>query len=179
MSEPLPIPPPTIQGPPLMARLDPPAEVQAAIGAALRACHAWQPVAVPPRPSADAGRPTALPGLPTTVEAPICDTIDDWPHRVENGVYLLLGAGVVLGLLAAAVLLLMRRLLRAFGRPASLGALVGASLGGVAGAGLWQVGLRSATATEALCLLGGIGGAYGMVRLGRQEHRHGILRGLR
>ena len=173
-----------------MARIDPPAEVQAAIGAALRTCHAWRPVAVP-RPHADPGHPAMLPHLPMTVEAAICDIIDDWPHNANADAYAWLSEGVVLGLLAAFVLLVVRRLVRAFGRTtagfwlrdklggpwrvvvtAAPGALLGALLGGVVSTLLWNVGLRSAVATQVLCVLGGVGGAYVIVWLRRWERQH-------
>ncbi len=173
-----------------MARIDPPAEVQAAISTALRACHAWRPVAVNP-PRTDAPHASALRLPPMTVEAAICNTIDDWPHNADVNDYAWLSEGVVLGLLAAFVLLVVRRLVRAFGRTtagfwlrdklggpwrvvvtAAPGALLGALLGGLVSTLLWNVGLRSAVATQVLCVLGGVGGAYGIVWLRRWERQH-------
>ena len=89
--------------PPLpMARINPPAEVQAAVAAALRTCHAWQPVVVPPS-RVDPRQPAALSHLPMTIEAAICDTIDDWPHNADANDYAWLGLGIVFGLLAAVI----------------------------------------------------------------------------
>ena len=176
--------------PPLpMARIDPPVEVQAAVGAALRACYAWKPVVVTPS-RVDPRQPAALPHLPMSVEAAICDTIDDWPHNADANDYAWLGLGVVLGLFVVLVLLVLRRLVRAFGRTAagfwlrdrlreplrviatvSLGVPLGALVGGAASDLLLKAGLNSAFLSDVLCLLGGFGGAYAMAWLHRRQRQ--------
>lgn len=112
----LPPPAPAVPAPPpqMMARLDPPPDVQAAVAAALHACHAWQPTPVPP--PVPGGTLPAFPLVAGTTEAGVCDVIDDWPHAAEGTAMFVLSAGVALGLAAAVLLLALRRGLRAFWR---------------------------------------------------------------
>ena len=109
--------PPPVPGPApvqFMTRLDPPSDVQTAVSAALHACHAWQPVAVarpiPASASAEVSAPTA------SVEAGVCDMINNWPQAADATSMLMLSAGVALGLAAAVVLLMMRSGLHAVWR---------------------------------------------------------------
>ncbi len=106
--------PPPAPGPatmPFMARLDPPPDVQAAVSAALHACHAWQPVAVVR--SAPGSVPAEVSASAASVEAGVCDMIDNWPQAADATSIFMLSAGVALGLAAAVVLLVLRRGLRA------------------------------------------------------------------
>lgn len=193
MSDPVPPTTAIFVPPPVMARLNPPLEVQDAIAAALRACHAWQPVAIPrPTPAGEAA-PHPFTSTPQTVEAGVCDLIDNWPQQAEQGTMLVLGLGVLLGLVAAAVLVVLRRGFQAFwrtragwwvrdtlGEPwrdlcaAALGALLGCAAGLVTAALLLKVGLDAPVLTRALCVAYGTAGACGVVWLRRAGlHRNG------
>jgi len=101
--------PPPAPGPatiPFLSRLDPPPDVQAAVSAALHACHTWQPVAVArPAPGSVPGEVSAP---AASVEAGVCDMIDNWPQAADATSMLVLSAGVALGLVAAVVLLMVR-----------------------------------------------------------------------
>lgn len=181
---------------PVMARLDPPPDVQAAVAAALRACHAWQLTTAPP--PVPAGTPPSFSLVAGTVEAGVCDLIDNWPHAAEGTAMFMLGAGVALGLAAAVLLLALRRGLRAFwrtrlgwwlqdtfGEPwrnvqaAALGALGGAAGACMLAGALGRIGLGVPAIPGPLLLIGGAAGAAGGVWLRRHLQRreaHGVLR---
>lgn len=106
---PAPVPPPLSLP---MARVDPPADVQAAVAAALRACHAWQPSTVPSPRSGEGGG--VWPWTSGTTEAGVCDMIDNWPHAAKDGSMLMLGIGLLFGLATAALLTAVFRVLRTF-----------------------------------------------------------------
>ncbi len=91
---------------PFMARLDPPPDVQAAVSAALHACHVWQPVAVA-RP-APGSVPAEVSALAASVEVGVCDMIDNWPQAAYPTSILMLSASVALGLAAAVVVVVVR-----------------------------------------------------------------------
>lgn len=180
MSEPVLPAPPVPELPPVMARLNPPADVQEAIAAALRACHAWQPVAAP-RPVPAQGSPSLL-FTAQTVEAGVCDLIDDWPHGAEQAAFAAVGLGVAIGLLGVAVLLGVRGLVRWFGRTTigwwlrdrlrepwrdarigCFGGLLGVAAGALLHALLRTLGADAPGIANA-CLLGGaLAGACGLV----------------
>ncbi len=198
MSDPVPPAPSMPEPPPVMARLNPPTDVQEAIAVALRACHAWQP-AVAPRPAlAEGPAPILFTSTPQTVEAGVCDLIDAWPQHAEQGAMLVLSFGILLGLAAAALLLMLRRGYRAFwrtragwwmrdtlGEPwrdlqaAALGALLGCAAGLTVAALLLKAGLDAPVLIQALCFIGGAAGAPGMIWLRRSEWRRGGGRVLR
>ncbi len=188
MSEPVPPAPSMPEPPPVMARLDPPADVQEAVAAALRACHSWQSVVVP-RPTPAEGRaPPSF--MPQTVEAGVCDLIDNWPHGAEQAAHAALGAGVALGLAGVAVFLAVRGMARWFGRTrhgwwlrdhlrepwrdAQIGC-VGGVLGFVAGALLHallgKLGANAPAVAYACWLGGALLGACGLVL----ARRRGVL----
>ncbi len=191
--------PPPAPGPatmPFMARLDPPPDVQAAVSAALHACHAWQPVAVvrpaPRSVPAEASAPAA------SVEAGVCDMIDDWPQAADATSILMLSAGVALGLAAAVVLLMVRAGLHAAWR-SRLGwwlrdmlgvpwrAARGGGTGGFAGLlfglilaeGLRSAGLGGPAAVWTLGLCGVAAGTMAGVWLRRVWLRRDAKAGLR
>ena len=187
MSEPIPPAPTMPASLPVMARLDPPADVQEAVAGALRACRAWQPVAVPPKPGEGPPSPTLA---ASTVEAGICDLIGDWPHHAKQAAYLAVGAGVVLGFGAAGALLMLRRMLRGLGRTrlgwwlwdrlrepwrnarvGSLGALAGLLAGAVLNSLLLKLGLDGPGVANACYLGGTLVGGCGMV----WARRRGVL----
>lgn len=196
MSEPTP-PTPAMPAPqPFMARLDPPPDVQAAVAAALHACHAWQPVPAPP--PVPAGTPASFPSVVSTVEAGVCDLIDDWPHAAEGTAMSVLGTGVALGLAAAVVLLVLRRGVRAFwrsrlgwwlrdtlGEPwrdvqaAGLGTLGGAIAALVLADGLRRLGLDGLAALGWLLPIGGVAGAVCGVLVRRSQVWRDGVGGLR
>lgn len=198
MSEPVP-PKPLMPEPlPAMARLNPPAEVQEAVTAALRACHAWQPTIAPRPTPVDGPAPTLFTSTSPTVEAGVCDLIDDWPQHAEQGAMLVLSFGILLGLAVAVLLLMLRRGYRAFwrtragwwmqdtlGEPwrdlqaTTLGVLLGSATGLTLAALLLKAGLDAPVLTRVLCFIGGAAGAPGMIWMRRSERRQGAMRGLR
>lgn len=184
--------------PPVMARLNPPADVQEAVTAALRACHAWQPVVAPPPTPVEGPAPILFTSTPRTVEAGVCDLIDDWPQHAEQGAIFVLSFGILLGLAAAVLLLMLRRGYRAFwrtragwwvrdtlGEPwrdlqaAALGALLGCAAGLTVAAVLLKAGLDAPALTRAVCFIGGAAGASGTVWLRRSGWRRGTVQGVR
>ena len=198
MSDPVPPTPPMPEPLPVMARLKPPTEVQEAVTAALRACHAWQPVVAPPPTPVEGPAPILFTSTPQTVEAGVCDLIDDWPQHAEQSAMFVLSFGILLGLAAAVLLLMLRRGYRAFwrtqagwwmrdtlGEPwrdlqaAALGALLGCAAGLTVAALLLKVGLDAPVLTRALCFIGGAAGALGMIWMRRSERRQGAVRSLR
>jgi len=188
MSEPVPPAPSMPEPPPVVARLDPPTDVQEAVAAALRACHAWQPVAAP-RPVPAQG-PMPLPFTPQTAEAGVCDLIDNWPHGAGQAAHAALGAGVALGLAGVAVLLAVRGMVRWLGRTqpgwwlrdrlrgpwrdaqaASLGGVLGFVAGALLHALLRKLGADAPAVAHACWLGGALVGACGLVL----ARRRGVL----
>ena len=178
---------------PFTARMDPPPDVQAAVSAALHACHAWQPVAVArPAPGSVPGEVSAP---AASVEAGVCDIIDNWPRAADATSMLMLSAGVALGLAAAVMLMMMRRGLHAAWRSrlgwwlrARLGvpwrAVQGGGAGGFLGllfglvlaGGLRSAGLGGPAVAWALGLCGIAAGAAAGVWLRRAWLRRAWLR---
>ena len=193
MSDPVPSTPSRPTPPQVVARLDTPEAVQEAIAEALRACHDWQPVPLPP-PGPDGG-PVSVSVSAGTVEAGICDLIDDLPHHADAAAYMHVGLGVSVGLAATVLVLMLRRRLRAFGWTRTgcwlratlrepwrdvqviacdvfAGCLVGLLLTDL----LQRVGLDLPGMLAALCFVAGAAGAVGMVRLRRSQQRQDALR---
>lgn len=193
MSDPVPSAPSRPAPPQMVARLDPPEAVQEAVAAALRACHDWQPVPLPP-PGPDAV-PVPVSVSAGTVEAGICDLLDDWPHHADAAAYMQVGLGVSISLATAFLLLMLRRGLRVFGRTRTgwwlrdtlrepwrdvqviaLGALLGCFAGLLLTDLLRRIGLDLPGTSAVLCLVAGVAGTIGMVRLRRSQQRQDALR---
>ncbi len=192
----LPLPAPGPVSVPFMARLDPPPDVQAAVSAALHACHAWQPVAVA-RP-APGSVPAEVSASAASVEAGVCDMIDNWPQAADATSIFVLSAGVALGLVVAVMLLMVRRVLHVAWR-LRLGwwlrdrlfvpwrAVQGGGTGGFAGLlfglilaeGLRSAGMGGPTVAWALGLCGAAAGTVAGVWLRRAWLRRDVKAGLR
>ena len=190
--------PPPAPGPipvPFVARLDPPPDVQAAVSAALHACHAWQPVAVA-RP-APGSVPAEVSASAASVEAGVCDMIDNWPQAADATSILTLSAGVALGLVAAVVLLMVRAGLHAAWRSrlgwwlrdrlgvpwraaqyGGTGGLVGLLFGLILAEGLRSAGLGGPAVSLTLGLCGVAAGAVTGVWLRRVWLRRDVKPGL-
>jgi hypothetical protein len=191
--------PPPAPGPapvPFLSRLDPPPDVQAAVSATLHACHAWQPVAVArPAPGSVPGEVSAP---AASVEAGVCDMIDNWPQAADATSIFVLSAGVALGLVVAVMLLMVRRVLHVAWQ-SRLGlwlrdrlgvpwrAVQGGGTGGFAGLlfglilakGLRSAGMGGPTVAWALGLCGAAAGTVAGVWLRRAWLRRDVKAGLR
>jgi len=132
-----------------------------------------------------------------TVEAGVCNLIDDWPHAAEAHEMFGLSVGVVLGLVAAVLVLMLRRGLRAFwytragwwmretlGEPwrdiqaAGLGASGGVLVAVLLTSGLARAGLGGPSVPGVLLFIAGAAGAVCGLRMRHSQQRRNGVGGL-